>query len=81
MSEASEPNVPESVLRHVREYAPELDPAEVAAFMAAHPLPVGESGSHVEWATAILRMRTENEFGDRGLSPDRVARELRRRDA
>jgi BirA family biotin operon repressor/biotin-[acetyl-CoA-carboxylase] ligase len=62
---------------YVEEHAPELDPKQVAAFMAEHPKPDDES-SHIGWAVRTLREVGEGEAGD-GLSVDRVADELRRR--
>ena len=73
----SEPS--QALVEAVREFAPELDPAEVADFMAEHPLPDGERGTHVEWAVRILRERGDGEAGDRP-SVARVADEMRRRD-
>ena len=69
----------QEIQQYVGDHAPELNPDDVVAFMQAHSKPEDEPGSHVEWATRILRQRGEGEFGD-GLSPDRVADELRRRD-
>ncbi len=67
-----------AVAEYVQENAPELDPDDVSQFLAEHPKPDDEPGSHVEWAVRVLRQRGENETGD-GLSVDRVADELRRR--
>ncbi len=64
---------------YVGEHAPELDPQDVAAFLAEHAKPDDQPGSQIGWAVAVLRQRGENELGD-GVSVDRVADELRRRD-
>ena len=70
----------QEVAEFVAERAPELDPAEVSAFMAEHPKPVGEAESHMAWAVRVLRERGEGEVGE-GLPVDRVVSEMRRRDA
>jgi hypothetical protein len=67
------------VAEYVEEHAPELDPDEVSAFMAEHPKPDDQTGSHLAWAVRVLRERGEGEVGD-GLSIDRVVNEIRRRD-
>lgn len=67
----------DEITEFVRDNAPEVDPKDVSAFLAEHPKPEEEPGSHIEWAVRVLRQRTENEHGD-GLSVDRVADELRR---
>jgi hypothetical protein len=69
----------DEVADFVAERAPELDPAEVSAFMAEHPRPAGEPESHVAWAVRVLRETGEGEVGD-GLPVDRVVSEMRRRD-
>ena len=61
----------------VAEHAPELDPAEVSAFMQEHPKPGDEPGTHLEWAVRVMRERSEGEFGE-GLPVDRVVGEMRR---
>ena len=63
----------------VAERAPELDPADVNRFMAAHAKPADEPGSHVAWAVRVLRETGEGEVG-RGLPVDRVVSEIRRMD-
>jgi hypothetical protein len=68
----------DEVATYVAEYAPELDPEDVRKFMEEHAKPDDEPGTHVQWATRVLRERGEGEFGD-GLSVDRVADEMRRR--
>jgi hypothetical protein len=65
---------------YVREHAPELEAKDVIAFMRDHAKPDDETGSQLAWAVSLLRQRGENETGG-GLSVDRVADELRRRDA
>jgi hypothetical protein len=57
--------------------APELDAAEVSRFMAEHPKPADEPGSHVAWAVRVLRETREGEVGE-GLPVDRVVAERRR---
>jgi hypothetical protein len=74
------PKPGQDVTEFVAERAPELDPADVSAFMAEHPKPAGEPESHVAWAVHVLRERGEGEVGD-GLPVDRVVSEMRRRDA
>jgi hypothetical protein len=61
----------------VEERAPELDPAEVMAFMEEHPKPSDETESHVAWAVRVMRERGEGEVGE-GLPVDRVVGEMRR---
>lgn len=71
-----------AVAEYVGEHAPELDPADVAAFMADHPKPGDERGPHVAWAVRVMREVGEGEVGD-GLAVDRVVseiRQIRRRD-
>ncbi len=70
----------QEVTDYVREYAPQLDPDDVRDFMAEHPKPEDEPGTHVQWAVRVLRERGEGETGD-GLSVDRVVSEIRRRSA
>jgi hypothetical protein len=65
---------------YLRGHAPELDPEHVGAFMVEHAKPDDEPGSHIEWVVRLLRQRGESAIGD-GPSVDRVADELRRRDA
>jgi hypothetical protein len=67
------------VADYVERHAPELDPAEVSAFMAEHPKPPDETDAHLAWAVRVLRERGEGEVG-RGLRVDRVVDEIRRRD-
>lgn len=69
----------QEVIDFVADRAPELDPAAVARFMAEHPKPADEPGSHVAWAVRVLRETGEGEVGD-GLPVDRVVSEIRRRD-
>jgi hypothetical protein len=69
----------QEVVDFVAERAPELDPAEVARFMAEHAKPAGERASHVAWAVRVLRETGEGEVGD-GLPVDRVVSEIRRLD-
>lgn len=69
----------QEVTDFVAHHAPELDPAEVSAFMAEHAKPHDESGSHLEWAVRVLRETGEGEVGE-GLSVDRVVSEIRRLD-
>jgi hypothetical protein len=69
----------DAITQYVSGYAPELDPEDVRRFMAEHAKPDDEPGTHVEWATRLLRERGEGEFG-RGLPVQRVAEELRRHD-
>jgi len=69
----------EEVAAFVAERAPELHPADVSAFMAEHPKPADEPESHVAWAVRVLRETGEGEFG-KGLSVDRVVREMRARE-
>lgn len=66
------------VAEYVADNAPELDPKNVSEFLSEHARPDDEPGTHIEWAVRVLRQRGENETGD-GLSVDRVADELRRR--
>jgi hypothetical protein len=72
--------MPDEITTYVSRYAPELDPEAVRKFMAAHSKPDDQPGTHVQWATRILREQGEGEFGD-GLPVDQVAREMRRRDS
>jgi hypothetical protein len=65
--------------RYVRDYAPELDPRKVRAFMAEHDKPEAERDSHVAWATKLLRQRGEGQIGD-GPPLDTVADAMRRHD-
>jgi hypothetical protein len=67
------------VAEYVERHAPELDAAEVTAFMAEHPKPPDETDAHQAWAVRVLRERGEGEVG-RGLPVDRVVDEIRRRD-
>ncbi|HEX3690408.1 MAG TPA: hypothetical protein VHV28_11940 [Solirubrobacteraceae bacterium] len=67
----------QQVIDYVAERAPELDPAEVGRFMAAHAKPDDEAGSHVAWAVRVMRETGEGEVGD-GLPVDRVVNEIRR---
>jgi hypothetical protein len=69
----------DSLAAYVADHAPELDPADVQAFVAEHAKPTDEPGTPTEWAVRVLRERGEGEFGD-GLAVDRVVGELRRRD-
>jgi hypothetical protein len=68
----------QEVVELVAERAPELDPAEVSRFMAAHAKPADEPDSHVAWAVRVLRETREGETAG-GLPVDRVVSELRRR--
>lgn len=68
----------DEVAAYVADHAPELDVAEVRAFLDAHPRPDDEP-SHVAWAVRVLRETGEGEVGAR-LPVDRVRAELRRRD-
>jgi hypothetical protein len=72
--------MPDEITTYVRRYAPELDPEDVRKFMAAHAQPEDQPGTHVQWATRMLREQGEGEFGD-GLPVDQVAREIRRRNS
>ena len=74
---ADNPKPNREVTDYVAEHAPELDPAEVSAFMAEHDKPHDERGSHVAWAVRVMRERQEGEVGE-GLPVDRVMREMRR---
>jgi hypothetical protein len=47
--------------------------------MAEHPKPADEPESHVAWAVRVLRETGEGELG-KGLSVDRVVREMRARE-
>jgi hypothetical protein len=69
----------QEVIDFVAQSAPELDPAEVARFMAEHAKPADEPDSHVAWAVRVLRETGEGEVGD-GLPVDRVVSEIRRLD-
>ena len=69
----------QEVIDFVARRAPELDPAEVAGFMAKHAKPAGERESHVAWAVRVLRETGEGELGA-GLPVDRVVSEIRRLD-
>jgi len=69
----------QEVIDFVAERAPELDPAAVGRFMAEHPKPADEPGSHVAWSVRVLRETGEGEVGD-GLPVDRVVSEIRRMD-
>jgi hypothetical protein len=71
--------VSDSVVAYVADHAPELNPADVQAFITEHAKPTDEPGTPTEWAVRVLRERGEGEFGD-GLPVDRVVGELRRRD-
>ncbi|MBV9817628.1 MAG: hypothetical protein JOZ07_04685 [Solirubrobacterales bacterium] len=72
----NEPDIAEYLGHH----APELDAGEVAEWMAAHPKPDEEPGSHLDWAVRVLRQLGETQLQER-LDVDRVADEIRRRDA
>jgi hypothetical protein len=65
------------VTEFVAEHAPELDPAEVTAFMRKHDKPDDERGSHVAWACRVMREREEGQVGG-GLPVQRVVNEMRR---
>ncbi len=80
MAEESRPDPPRAVADYVAEHAPELDPAEVAAFMDEHAKPADEPDLHLGWAVRVLRERGEGEVGE-GLPVDRVVEEIRRRDS
>ncbi|MGZ4274104.1 MAG: hypothetical protein ACXVRP_10120 [Solirubrobacteraceae bacterium] len=67
----------DGVAQFVAEHAPELDPAEVSAFLDEHPKPGDEPESHVAWAVRVMRERGEGETGQ-GLPVDRVVNEMRR---
>lgn len=71
-------NRPDSddVAAYAAHHAPELDPADVRAFMEEHPKPPDQE-SHVGWAVRVLRARGEREVGE-GLPVDRVVSEIRR---
>lgn len=69
----------QEVIDFVAQHAPELDPAEVSAFMAEHAKPDDEPASHLQWAVRVLRETGEGEVGD-GLPVDRVVSEIRRLD-
>jgi hypothetical protein len=71
------PQPSREVTDFVAEHAPELDPAEVAAFMRRHDKPDDERGPHVAWAVRVMRERGEREVGE-GLPVDRVVNEMRR---
>ena len=68
----------DQIADYVGEHAPELDPQDVADFMAEHAKPDDQPGTQIGWAVGVLRQRGENQLGD-GVSVDRVADELRRR--
>ncbi|MGZ4166669.1 MAG: hypothetical protein ACXVR1_09535 [Solirubrobacteraceae bacterium] len=67
----------DEVAQFVAAHAPELDPAEVSAFLDEHPKPGDEPESHVAWAVRVMRERGEGETGQ-GLPVDRVVNEMRR---
>lgn len=73
----ADPQPSQEIADYVAEHAPELNPADVAAFVAAHPKPPDEPGSHLAWAVRVLREQGEGEFGE-GLPVDRVVQEQRR---
>ncbi|MGA9856683.1 MAG: hypothetical protein WBQ18_02405 [Solirubrobacteraceae bacterium] len=77
-SDSTRSNEPVDVDAYVAEHTPELDPANVREFLAEHPKPDDEPGSHIAWAVRILRQRAEGETGG-GLGVDRVVSELRER--
>jgi hypothetical protein len=77
MADKSRPDPPSDVVDYVAEHAPELDPADVAAFMDEHAKPGDEPDSHIGWAVRVLRERGEGEVGE-GLPVDRVVEEKRR---
>ena len=64
---------------YVEEHAPELDASDVREFMAEHAKPTSEPGTHVEWATKLLR---GHETGQQEELPsiEIVAEEMRRHD-
>jgi hypothetical protein len=76
---AENPPPNREVTDYVAEHAPELDPAEVSAFMTKHDKPRDERDSHIAWAVRVMRERGEGEVGE-GLPVDRVVREMRRLD-
>lgn len=69
----------DEIKRAVREYAPELDPEEVRAFMGEHDKPADESDSHAVWAAKVLRARGEGQYGD-GASLDTIRDAMRYHD-
>jgi hypothetical protein len=69
----------QEIIEFVSHHAPELDAADVSRFMAEHPKPADEAGSHVAWAVRVLRETGEGEVGE-GLPVDRVVDERRRMD-
>lgn len=79
MDDESQAQPPPEIADYVDEHAPELDPADVQAFMAEHAKPQDEPGSHLAWAVRVLRERGEGEVGE-GLPVDRVVGEIRRID-
>ena len=76
---ADKPDPPKAVVDYVAEHAPELDPADVAAFMDEHAKPADERDSHLGWAVRVLRERGEGAVGD-GVPVDRVVEQIRRFD-
>jgi hypothetical protein len=47
--------MPDEITTYVSRYAPELDPEDVRKFMAAHAPRDNQRGTHVQWATRMLR--------------------------
>jgi hypothetical protein len=69
----------DEVRNYVEKHAPELDPDEVARFIAENEKPTSEPGTPLEWATALLRRRNAGR-DEEGPSIDVVAEEMRRHD-
>jgi hypothetical protein len=70
---------PAEIVEYVQRYARELDPADVAAFLDAHPQPDEDTDSPVAWAVRKLRDQGDGEAPE-GLGVDRVVDEIRRFD-
>ena len=72
--------MPDEITTYVSRYAPSSTLKRSGSSWPRIPKPDDQPGTHVQWATRILREQGEGEFGD-GLPVDQVAREIRRRDS
>jgi hypothetical protein len=63
----------------IKQWAPELNPKDVRAFMDEHQQPADEPDSHAVWAVKVLRQRGEGQHGD-GAPLDTITDAMRNHD-
>jgi len=63
----------------VRQWAPELNPEDVRAFMDEHPKPDDEPDSHAVWAAKLLRQIGEGQYGE-GAPTETITEAMRSHD-